>query len=303
MRKNVFIATYSKEDVEKSLIENFTYYYIQERCILRLLKKYKEYIDYYDSRINAAKQMFNNSLASPIEIFDYENKKWDYYEDYIDALNSKENFELNLKNLCGDSMEVFSPDSNLPDKNKKMFDHNPSLEKIVMEMEILGLQNMLDKQNFAPSVTMSGSISETTDVSKSITIDFIEDKNFLTWNFSLGVDFSDLFSSKNKLREQLYKNNLSTYKEKLNFVREQNNNQLENYQELINSYSQQLHIMYDITRNRQEVFDDYKLMYENGKCSKFDLEEIYLNLIEANCIYENLKDYLWFYEWKRTQCK
>lgn len=303
LRKNVFIAIYSKEAIEKSLIENFTYYYIQERCILRILEKCKEYINYYDSRIDAAKQMFNNSQTSHIEIFDYENKKWDYYEDYIDALNNKENLELNLKNLCGDSLAVFSLNSKLPDKNQKIFTHDPSIEKILMEMEILKLQNVLDKQDFAPSVTMSGSISETTDVSKSITIDFVGDKNFLTWNFSLGVDFSDLFSSKNKLREQLYKNNLSTYKEQLNFVREQNNNQLENYQELINSCSQQLHIIYDISRNRQEVFDDYKLMYKNGKCSKFDLEEIYLNLIEANCIYENLKDYLWFYEWKRTQCK
>ena len=44
-------------------------------------------------------------------------------------------------------------------------------------------------------------------------------------------------------------------------------------------------------------------MYENGKCSKFELEEIQLSLLETKILYENLKDNLWFYKWKRAQCK
>lgn len=303
LRKNILTARYSKDSVEQSLIENIAYYYIQERCTLRLLEKYKKYIDYYDSRIDAAKEMLDRSQISFSEVWELENKKWEYYEDYIETLNAKENIELNLKNLCGIETAFFSPDSKLPEDNIGIFEYNPYKEKICIEIELLKARNVLDIQESAPAFTVSGMFSETTDTKKNFAIDYLGDKNFLTWNFSLGISFSDFFSPKNKLRKQLYKNNLCIYEEQLKILTEQTANQQENYQELINSYEFQLGTIQEINKNRQDYFKDYQVLYQNGKCSRLDLEEVQLNVIESECIYKNLSDYLWFYKWKKVQCK
>lgn len=303
LRKNIRTAQYSKDSIEQSLIENVTYYYIQARCNLRLLEKYKRYIDYYDSRINAAKEMLDKSQISFSELWNLENKKWEYYEDYIETLNEKESITLNLKNPCGIETEFSSTDSKLPENNREIFEYNPSKEKIYIEIELLKARNVLDIQESAPVFTMSGTFSETTDISKSFAINYFEDKNFLNWNFSLGISFSDFFSPKNKLRNQLYKNNLSIYEEQLKILSEQNINQQENYQKLISSYELQLRRIREINENRQNYFKDYQILYQNGKCSRLDLEEVQLNVIESECIYENLSDYLWFYKWKKVQCK
>lgn len=303
LRKNILTARYSKDSVEQSLIENIAYYYIQERCTLRLLEKYKKYIDYYDSRIDAAKEMLDRSQISFSEVWELENKKWEYYEDYIETVNAKENIELNLKNLCGIETAFFSPDSKLPEDNIGIFEYNPYKEKICIEIELLKARNVLDIQESAPAFTVSGTFSETTDTKKNFAIDYLGDKNFLTWNFSLGISFSDFFSPKNKLRKQLYKNNLCIYEEQLKILTEQTANQQENYQELINSYEFQLGTIQEINKNRQDYFKDYQVLYQNGKCSRLDLEEVQLNVIESECIYKNLSDYLWFYKWKKVQCK
>ena len=303
LRKNILTARYSKDSVEQSLIENIAYYYIQERCTLRLLENYKKYIDYYDSRIDAAKEMLDRSQISFSEVWELENKKWEYYEDYIETLNAKENIELNLKNLCGIETAFFSPDSKLPEDNIGIFEYNPSKEKICIEIELLKARNVLDIQESAPAFTLSGTFSETTDISKSFAINYLKDKKSFNWNFSLGISFSDFFSPKNKLRKQLYKNNLCIYEEQLKILTEQTANQQENYQELINSYELQLSKIQEINRNRHDYFKDYQVLYQNGKCSRLDLEEVQLNVIESECIYKNLSDYLWFYKWKKVQCK
>ena len=247
--------------------------------------------------------MLANSQISFSEIWELENKKWEYYEDYIETLNAKENIELNLKNLCGIETGFFSSDSKLPEDNIGIFEYNPSKEKICIEIELLKARNVLDIQESAPAFTLSGTFSETTDISKCFAINYLKDKNSFNWSFSLGIIFSDFFSPKNKLRKQLFKNNLYIYEEQLKILTEQNINQQENYQELINTYELQLSKIREINKNRHDYFKDYQVLYQNGKCSRLDLEEVQLNVIESECIYKNLSDYLWFYKWKKVQCK
>ena len=49
------MASYSKEAIEQSLIENITQYYIQQRCTLRMLEKYERYIQFYDKKLKRQK--------------------------------------------------------------------------------------------------------------------------------------------------------------------------------------------------------------------------------------------------------
>ena len=48
---------------------------------------------------------------------------------------------------------------------------------------------------------------------------------------------------------------------------------------------------------------DYDQLFKDGKCSQIEMKEIQLNTLESECIYKNLNDNLWFYKWKRNQCK
>lgn len=78
LNRNILSAFYSINSVEKSLLETVTEYYIQIRCLNRLIEKYTNYIGFYELRIAAAKELFEKSKISISEIWTLENKKWEF---------------------------------------------------------------------------------------------------------------------------------------------------------------------------------------------------------------------------------
>jgi len=302
LRKNLETSNYSKDTMEESLIENITYNYIQQRCTIRQLEKYEKYLSFYDSKIQAGKELLNEAQISIAELWDLENKRWEYYEGYLATLNSKKNIELIIKTLCGTEIEVISENSELPRDENPVFNYNPIKAKLLAELTKVKMQNILDNQNFAPTLTMGVSFSESTKTKKD-SVDYIEDKNSFDWSFSLGINFSNLLSSKNKLRKEQYENNLEIYQEQLKELEKQNVSQRENIEEIIKSYELEEKALGEIIKNKENYLKDYEIMFENGNCSKIELEEIQLSLLETKILYENLKDNLWFYKWKRAQCK
>ena len=106
-----------------------------------------------------------------------------------------------------------------------------------------------------------------------------------------------------KLKKQLYENNISVYSEKLKNIAEETENQQKNYEEIISLYEKQLEQVQKLHENRIQLEKDYETLFKNGKCSRIEMEEVRLNSLESECIYKNLSDNLWFYKWKRSQCK
>lgn len=302
LKKNISSAFFSKNIIEKSLIESVTNYYIQARCINRQLEKYKNYIDFYDLKIKASKELFKNAKISISEIWSLENKRWEYYQNYVETLNSKQNIELSLKNICGENIECILSDSCLPNSEIKVLSFNPSKELVINEIEILNIQNTLTKESMAPTLSIAGSFSEGTKTKDSFIVNYVDDKNLLNWNFSLGINFSDFFSPTKKLQNQLFQSNLKICEEKLLKLNKEIENQKNNYQEIILIYEKQLQSALKIHKNRLELEEDCKKLFMAGKCSQLELQEIHLNTIESECIYKNLMDNLWFYKWKRRQC-
>lgn len=303
LNRNILSAFYSINSVEKSLLETVTEYYIQIRCLNRLIEKYTNYIGFYELRIAAAKELFEKSKISISEIWTLENKKWEFYKDYLESVNSRESLQYKIKNLCGNSFESFLTDSELPDAKNELFIYNISRQKVLNDIEILNLQNLITRQDTAPVLTLSGSFTETTKTDDSFEIDFVQDKSVLNWDFSMGISFSEFFSPSKKLRKQLYKNNLKICKEKLETINTETKNQQENLQNIIVSYESQLNQALEMHKNRLQLVNDYEKLHSEGKCSKQELEEVRLNAAESECIYKNLEDNLWLYKWKRTQCK
>lgn len=303
LRKNIRSASFTKDSAEKQLIEDVTYYYIQARCNARLLEKYKQYVAFYDLKIESAKELLGKSKISSSELWKVENKKWEYYQDYIEVLNSKESINMNLRNLCGESSGDSTTESVLPESGIELFPYNPSKENIANEIEILKLKNVLNRQDTAPFLTIGGTFSEATKTNKDFHINYIEEKNYFNWTFSLGVTFSEFFSPSKKLEKQLYKNNLSIYGEKLKNITEETENRKKNYEEIITLYERQLQHVLKLYENRIHLEKDYDQLFKDGKCSQIEMKEIQLNTLESECIYKNLNDNLWFYKWKRNQCK
>ena len=72
---------------------------------------------------------------------------------------------------------------------------------------------------------------------------------------------------------------------------------------MIDSYKRQIKNAEKILQNCKQSLDNFEQLFSSGKCSKMDLDESNLKFLNIKCIYENLKDSLWFYTWKRTLYK
>lgn len=305
LKNNIQGAQFSKENVELSLYKTVSNYYIQARCALREVNKYKSYLDFYDKKIKAAEELFKNSKISMSELWNLENKKWEYFQEYIQALNSNESIELALVNLCGSKEDVLKIDDKefLPSTEIDFFPNNPEKLRLENQIESLKLQNLLTRQNSAPVLSFGGTFTENTSADESFAVKYIEDKTTINWSFTLGVSFADFFSPSKKLKEEVFQNNLTIYTDQLKALKEQTENQLENYGQLIEAYSRQIEKIQTVLENRRVLARDFEKLYKSGKCSLLELEEVRLNVIEAECIYKNLNDYLWLYKWERSQCK
>lgn len=305
LKKNIQIAQYSKDSVEVSLCKKVSNYYIQARCALREINKYQAYLDFYELKIGAAQELLKNSKLSVSDVWSIENKRWEYYEKYIQSVNSKESIELALSDLCSDFDFTSQIDCEgiLPLSENEYLIYNPEKAKIEIQIEVLKLQNILTKQNSAPVLSLGGTFSENTSADDSFEVNFIEDKTSLNWSFSLGVSFSEFFSPSKKLKEEIFQNNIAIYNEQLKVLDEQSQNQFTNYQKLIETYQKQIEQIKSILQNRRVLFDDYEKLYKRGTCSLLELKEVCLNVTEAECVYDNLCDYLWLYKWQRSQCK
>lgn len=303
LKEKISLSSYEKDITEKVLISNVTSVYIQARCSLRDIKKYKNYVDLYDKKIEATKELLKESKVSVSSLWSLENSRWDYYKNYIDSLNSLENICLNLKALCGEMTESITEDSMLPTCDTELFDYCPERNKILLDIENLKLEDLLRRQKSAPVLSFESSFSENTDTKKDFYVNYIDDKSLLNWSFTLGVNFSPFLSPSKKLSEISFNNNLALYQEKLKFLDEQSINKKKNYDELINKYQEQVAALSKIIENRKILYEDYKQLYTEGKCSFLDYQEIGLTVTEAECIHSNLSDYLWLYKWMRAQEK
>lgn len=305
LKNNIQGAQYSKENVELSVCKTVTDYYIQHRCALREVNKYKSYLDFYDKKIAAAQELYKNSKNSLSELWTLENKKWEYFQNYIQTLNTIENIELELVNLSGSREEISKIDEeeNLPSYETYCLPHNPEKLRLETQIQTLKFQNLLTKQSSAPVLSFGGTFTENTGADDSFAVNFIEDKTTFNWSFSLGISFTEFFSPSKKLKEEVFQNNLTIYTDQLNALNEQTENQLENYVQLIKAYERQIEKMQNVLENRTLLAHDFEKLYRAGKCSLIELEEVRINVTEAECMLENLKDYLWLYKWERSQCR
>ena len=53
--------------------------------------------------------------------------------------------------------------------------------------------------------------------------------------------------------------------------------------------------------NRKETYKNYQELFKKGRCSALDVAGAKAQLAEAEAVYGNLEDLLWFNKWKKEQ--
>ena len=301
LKNSVETALYSKQEAELALFQAVAELYVQARCVLREIEKYSEYVDFYEKKIAAAEELLLRGKISASDMWSLESKKWEFCKNYLDAVGSRENIFLQLKNFCG--MCEVDEKSFLPDEKDFLFESDSKKKITLLEMENLTLQNNLLKQNSAPSLVLGGTVSEQTKAHKGFLTNYIEDKSVFAWNFSLSLSFSEFLSPTRRMKELFYRKNLDLYREKLKFLDEETENRRNNLCKIVELYEKQAVEMESVKRKREKLYSDYKTLFQQEKCSVLDVDEVHLSVTEAECVSASLRDNLWFYKWMEVQYK
>ena len=312
LRENLRMSQFTYSQSEKSLLENVTEKYIQYRAQLRLIKKEEAYMAFYDERIKAALEMQRQGQISMAEIWELENSKSSYFTKYLGYENSRNEIEASLKSLVGWDVELLSdedqklPGNFLSEETNQVwnridsFENNPEIQKIHSQQKILELQNVLNRQNYAPSLLLSGTFSESLEIKDSLLVNYKDDKSAFSWSFSLALSFDDFLSSSRKLRKENYLDKKDLYRQSLENAEEKIKNQRNTLSLLINSYEAQLKKAKKLRENREALLKNYRELLKRGSGSLMDILGMEVQAMEARTVCENLKDMLWFYRWKQA---
>ena len=309
LKNGVESAFYSKQESEQALFQTLCENYVRARCVLREIKKYGEYVDFYQRKISAAEELLFSGKISVSDLWVLESKKWEHYKNYLEAESFRENIFLQLRNLCGSSFavedSVFSvhEDAVFPDLDAFLFEKDLTKKRTLLELENLKIQYRLQNQNSAPFLIAGGNFSEQTKSQKEFLINYIEDKSVFAWSFTLGISFSEFLSPSRSMKDIFYRKNLDLYGEKIKQIEEEMENRRKNYRKIVELYEKQQTEMQDVLKKRKKLYSDYQELFKKGKCSALDLDEVHLSVIEAECIFASLRDYLWFYKWMEVQYK
>ena len=323
LKENLRLSQLTFSQSEKTLLENVTQKYIQYRAQLRLIKKEEAYMDFYDERIKAAKEMHKNGQISMAEIWELENAKSNYFTEYLGYENTRDEIEAALKSLVGWEVELLtdenlilpdnflrtgtdgtdkgdmpSEESGSIDKARDSLNKNPEIQKIRSQQKILELQNVMNRQNYAPNLQFSGTFAESLDLKDSLLVNYWEDKSAFSWSFSLALTFDDFLSPSRKLRKENYLDKKDLYRQALENTEEKIKNQRNTLSMLIASCGAQLEKAEKLRENREALLKNYRELLKKGSASRMDILGMEVQAEEARSVCENLKDMLWFYRWK-----
>ena len=299
LKENVKLAQCEQATVERAIIENIAANYIQFRCLIRLLNKSEKYLDFYQKYQSLIEEQISSGFAATSDLWNIQKNYWDIYEEYVEYFNAKENVLMNLRNYSKEVVSV-SVSAELPSDFFCREEMNPYEQLIMLQMNKEKIQHVINNQSYSPVISFFGSFSESVKATDNFLINYIEDKLTFSWDFSIGICFDDFFSPSKKLRQNLYENNMKLYSEELHVLKNQMDNQKDNYSALIDSCVKQIKNVEVIFENCKKNLENYNQLFISGKCSEIELEEVKLKFFDIECIYENLKDSLWLNTWKRS---
>ncbi len=286
--------------LEKEIVYNVTYYYIQYRKIKREINNNEKQIQFIKMFLEEIKFEYEKGNISKSEVW----KKELELNDVVKVLN--QNIEqLNLSKqiliqYCG-FFEEINCDEDLPILDNEKIISDDKINLLFNQIKQPNLEYIVSKQSNAPKLKLSGSFSESTKTQMKFFPNYVDDKTSYDWSASIGFEFSELFSYKNRLLKRNY-----------NLVMEGIKNDIENYifsNGLKISKNENLIKLYkELKEKTNKIKDNYELYYtsiiedyKNGNLSKIQVLEAELDLFMINNILKNYDDMIWFYSWERSR--
>ncbi|HOE08152.1 MAG TPA: TolC family protein [Treponemataceae bacterium] len=302
LQKNYFYnqLLYTKKTVLQNLIQQYIYMLVFKNEI----KMHQNSIAHLDERLIALKQLKDSGNTNQSEILEMKNSKWTYQQNLMSAFSSHESYVQNLKTISGCNFD--DCESNLLNEKDITDLITNSLENVMdpleeiykLKLEILDANRTLEKQNSAPTLTLSVQPLWTMEAAKEKEWNqpWKELGSPSAWTASVNVDLSPLISSLEKKNNKVFKNDYtaaeksySSYLAQKEFVHQQ-------YKYLIDQYENQLNTVSELLIEEIKELEDYTLQFSSGAVSKLDYESISTRVENCKLTKSSIELYVWLYK-------
>lgn len=290
----------NKDILEKQIIYNVTYYYIQYRKILRDIYNTTKQIELIKLILKELQTEFLNGNISKNEIWKKELELNNAIELLNQNIEQKNNFMQMLNQLCGLNYEI-NFDEKLPAFSNKNLTTDLSMNLLLNDINKLKLQYVISRQNNAPKLKISGTFSETTKTQMKIITNYIDDKTSLDWSATIGVEFPELFTSNNKIQKNNYILSMKNLENQIENYKYRNSLEIEKYNYLIKMYKELEKQTFNIKVSYEDYYKNILEQNKLGVLSKINILETKQNILLTENKLNNYKDLVWFYSWAKGQ--
>ncbi len=290
----------SKKLQEKNVIQEVTYNFILLRQNQRFIECTEKKIALYDENIRAMQESAAQGEITAYEVWKLGEERWECRQNLDGYYSSRQNAYETLCRYCGSGCVEKLMDE-LPESETALYEEHLDSKILENGMQQVCNNYALQRQSEAPILSLKGNFFEYTNLEKKVPFNYVKEKNYLAWSFTLALDFSELSLHKNRLQKSGLKTSLESYANQIAENRKQTETRERQYDYMVDLYVESLQKDSMIADNRKQYAIDVEKMYKSGDCSYLDMLSAQTDYQSALCRVQNDKDLLWFYQWMKTQ--
>ena len=291
---------YAKKNVLLNLFQNYVYALIT----LNEISIYQNIIALYEKQIETFNELKASGNISQSKILEIENSKWNTQQSLMNTQTQYIEHLQIIESICGKNLDGETL-ADIIDNNSIsiLFDiidsaNDPLEQTYKLKLALLKSTRILDKQSYAPVITFSVQPKLSLPVTKeddwkTAWEDF---PNSASWNLSIGLNLSPIFSDIAKQNNNLYKldyedtnRSYNEYLKQKNFVKQQ-------YKTLLEHYINQNETVSLLYESSLKEFNDFKQQYEVAAISQLDFESVRIQKENIQLTKECVNLYICLYD-------
>lgn len=280
--------------------------YIQFRKNSRNLALAEKQLCLLKLNLDSIRSMHSSNSAFKSDVWQAEKSFGEAESALNSAVLEKEEILESLRELCGDDFEIYpaldvDAGSCLPESPERLFETDPFLNTLQIQLQILKGQFLLDMQNCAAVVSFSGNFKDSTKIKDNMGLSFKDDKNYLHWSATFSGKINNLYGGESKLYRKKYETECAKYEKQIQDYMKKTDAEKTYYDNLILSFEEKIRSASLNEANEKEKFGGIKKLYENGQKRQIDVLSAEINYLSQKYALQNLKDALWQTKWHRVQ--
>ena len=148
--------------------------------------------------LDSVREMYSSNSAFLSDIWQAEKSLGDAESSMNSILLEKDEILKSIAEICGYDFDV-SGDAALPENIICFFDTDPILDSLQTQLLVLDNQLLIDRQNSAAVISVSGQFKDTSRLKDSAGLDFGDDTNYLSWSATVSGKINNLYGGERKL--------------------------------------------------------------------------------------------------------